>query len=87
MHIGQLTPNEILFGVPTGHPQGKVINTITLLTKYFIHRQKLFHGGDLCLLQWLREFRARLLRENWILARLGKPVKFTKWEKFLAALG
>lgn len=87
LYLDKLTPKDILFGVPTGHPKGKIINTILLLAKYFIHRQKLFHEGELCLLQWLKEFRARLRQEKWILTKIGKPEKFGVWGKYLEALG
>lgn len=87
VYLDRLAPRNILFGVPSDHPKGKIINTVLLLAKYFIHRQKLFHGGELCLLHWLKEFRARLLQEKWILTRLDKPEKFSPWGKYLAALG
>lgn len=87
LHMDRLTPKNILFGVPIGHPKGKIINTILLLAKYFIHRQKLFYGGELCLVQWLKELRTRLHQEKWILTRLGKPEKFSHWGKYLLALG
>lgn len=83
LRLDTISKKEILLGVPTEYPKSRVINTILLFTKYFIHRQKLFYNGELSLIHWLQELKARLNREKWICARLGTASKFAPWAKYL----
>lgn len=69
-----------------GFPKGKRINLITLAAKYYIHRQKLFDKGNLSIIQWLQEFKARLKVEKYVSAILGKAESFATWEKYLSAM-
>lgn len=87
LHLERLTPKELLMGVPRSRPKSKIINNIVLLVKYYIHRQKLFYDGDLSLIQWLGELKMRLNTKKWICGRLGKPINFLPWRKYLTALG
>lgn len=74
---------EKLLGVPLGFSKGEKINYISLLAKYYIHRQKLFANGQLSLIQWLQDFRSRLQVQKWVCSKLGKPEKFIPWRKYL----
>lgn len=79
--ISSISLRERLLGVPLGFPKGRRINTITLMAKYYIHRQKLFGNGDLSFIQWLQEFRSKLRVEKWVCVKMGKPSKFAPWKK------
>lgn len=85
--LRHISRKEFIFGVPTETPKAKIMNYILLATKSYIHRQKLFHGGQLCLLQWLGEFKTKLLVEEHICLRRGEGKKFNKWRNILRALG
>lgn len=63
LHMDSLSEKETLLGVPFNRPKSKTINTLLFLVKYYMHRQKLFHSGELSLIQWLQEFKARLQRK------------------------
>lgn len=76
-----------LFGVPISNPQDRIVNFLLLLIKFYIYRQKLFHQGRLCLLQFLGELRARLQIEKYILKLENKPDRFNPWNRLYAALG
>lgn len=76
LDLRHLHLKEILLGVPNNHRGAKTINYILLTTRYFIHRQRLFHGGDLCLLHWIKELRGKLLTERNICRAEGKLNKF-----------
>lgn len=85
--LENLTNKEVLLGIPVYAPKGRTINEILLHAKYYIHRQKLFHQGNLSLIQWLQEFKIKLRMEQWIAARLNKPARFLHWRKYFEALG
>lgn len=82
-HFSTISLKEKLLGVPVGFPKGRKINYITLLAKYYIHKQKLFANGQLRLIHWLQEFRSRLQVQKWVCSRLGKSDKFARWQKYL----
>lgn len=86
-YIVSISTRDRLLGVPLGFPKGKRINLITLAAKYYIHRQKLFENGNLSVLHWLQEFRARLRVDRWVSTRLGRSETFAPWERYLKALG
>lgn len=77
--LSGLAMKEILLGVPNTFHQAKRTNSLLLISGYFIHRQRLFHNGDLCITHWENELRKRLLAEKFICAAEGKPAKFDKW--------
>lgn len=60
LDLENLTTKEVLLGIPTQAPKGIKFNEILMYAKYYIHRQKLFHQGQLSLIQWLQEFRTKL---------------------------
>lgn len=64
-----------------------VINYITLFTKYFIQRPKLFHQGNLSLIEWLMELKKKLLTEEYICSLERKNAHFSKWTRILRELG
>lgn len=82
-----LTLKEILLGVPRTFPQAKRANFLLLISRYFIHRQRLFHNGDLCVTHWTRELRKRLLTEKHICNAEGRPHKFAMWTSVMEYLG
>lgn len=84
--MDNISKKEVLFGVPFNFPKSRVIKVILLLVEYYIHRQKLSYNGELSLMQWLQELKARLAKEKWICSRLGTPRKFSHWSKFMAYL-
>lgn len=71
-----LSIKELLLGVPTGFPKAKTVNYILLYARYFIHRQRLFHGGDVSLVHWIRDIRARLLTERNVCRAEGRSKRF-----------
>lgn len=85
--LSDLTMKEILLGVPNTFRQAKRTNALLLISRYFIHRQRLFHDGDLGVLHWANELCKRLLTEKAICAAEGKPAKFAKWIPILDYLG
>lgn len=78
-YLSNLTMKEILLGVPNNYHQAKRTNALLLIARYFIHRQRLFHNGDLGITHWLNELRKRLLTERYICQKEGKPARFDKW--------
>lgn len=82
-----ISQQEFLLGVHPRVPGSRKINLIAIMAKFFTHRQKLFHNGDLPLTLFLREFRTRLQIEKHICALEGKPDKFNCWRTTLSALG
>lgn len=82
-----LTLKEIMLGVPKTFRYAKRTNSLLLISRYFIHRQRLFHKGDLCLIHWARELRKRLLTEKHICEAEGEPHKFDVWTTVLEYLG
>lgn len=64
-----LTEAEILLGCFRGHNVKKrlIINTICLYTKFYVHRQRLFHDNDCNYEGWFSELKARCLREKYII--------------------
>lgn len=87
LYLDQLTTKEIIFGLPKDHHRSSVINPILAYSQYYIHRQKLFHGGKLDLIQWLSEFREKLRVDQWICRRAGRLKHFNKWKRILQELG
>lgn len=86
IHI-QTNMKQFLFGFPKTHPQVKIINLLSLAAKHFIYRQKLFHAGNLELIHFLREFRAKLGIEKFICMKENKIRKFARWNRIYNALG
>lgn len=82
-----LSLEEVLFGKPIQTPVDKASNFIILFSKFFIYRQRLFHGSELNLLHFLMELRSKLKVERYISHREGKPAKFKIWTPILEALG
>lgn len=85
--LANLSPRHFMFGVPRSHYKEKMVNFILMNTKFFIFRQRLFHGGKLEILQWLREFKVKLLMERHINLSEGRPRLFGKWAAILEAIG
>lgn len=86
LYLDKLTAKEIILGLPKGAHQGDVINNILLSIKFYIFRQKLFHGGDMDMLHWLAEFRVRILTEKWIRKRIGSRMANMLYDRILEAL-
>lgn len=87
LYLDQFATEEYMWGVDGGAQRGALINTLTLLVKYYIYRQKLYYEGDLCLMQWLSELRTRLKTEEWISRKVGANNRFRKWRRILSQLG
>lgn len=52
MDLTRLSLKEILLGVPDAFPKAHQVNLLLLLARYFIHRQRLFHGCELNIVHW-----------------------------------
>lgn len=87
IRLREITQKEFVFGVNSACNKGKIENYVVLQTKHFIHRQKLFHRGDLRLLHFLQELKRMLQCEKLISHWEGKLNRFKKWEPILSALG
>lgn len=87
MELSHLSIKEILVGVPRSHPQSRKINFLILSARFFIHRQRLFHGGNLSVVHWVSELRSRLLTERQICSAEGRPHKFDPWQSILDYMG
>lgn len=86
-NLAALSTEEILLGTLLPTRTASMLNSITLFTKSYIHRQKLFHNGELSLIGWLGELKKRLRIEQYICKLEGRCRRFTKWEKIFQALG
>lgn len=86
LYLNILSPKEFVFGVPNDFHRGRVINFILIHLRFYIYRQKLFHEGRLCTMQWLDEFRSKLRVEKWVRARLGRAASFRSWDEIVEAL-
>lgn len=51
---------------PTVQTFWRALCPLPSVTKFFVYRQRLYHGGALDLLHWLREFKQKLLTEKFI---------------------
>lgn len=85
--LDALSLKHFMFGVPRSFNKEKIVNFILMNTNFFVFRQRLFHEGKLELLQWLREFKVKLLMERHISFSEGRPRLFRKWVKILEAIG
>lgn len=74
-------------GVSKECHKSHIINVILTHVRSYVHRQKLFFGGQLEMTQWLREFRTKLKVEEWVSSRTGKSERFRIWTPVLRALG
>lgn len=86
----QLSASEVILGLTRdiGTPkQRKMINWIVLNAKFFLHRQKLFHDGNISLIAFLNEARQKLVTERLACQTEGRPHKFQIWQKIYEALG
>lgn len=64
-----------------------MVNFLLLHFRFFVHRQRLFHGNKMELTHWLAELRVRLRSLEMNLKTEGKGHLFRKWDPFLKALG
>lgn len=78
---------EFLFGIHPSAPLARVVNFLLLFVKFFIHRQKLFHQGELNLTHFLQDLRYRLRIEKYLTALEGRSHRFRIWANILDALG
>lgn len=85
--IASLSPEEILLGAVLPTKTAPMLNYISLFTKAFIHRQKLFFNGDMGLIGWLGELKKKLLMEECICRSEGRAQSFARWRSVLQALG
>lgn len=87
LQLQHIDAKEFVFGTDTASRWGKIVNFITLQVKHFVHRQKLFHHGDLRLIHFLQELKVKLKCEKFLSYQEGKSARFRKWQAILAALG
>lgn len=87
LYLDRISTEEFMWGVAGSARGASIINTITLLTKYYVYRQKLYYNRELCLLQWLAELRTRLRTEQWFRGKIGGAARFRRWNRILAELG
>lgn len=85
--LRSLSLKELLLGVPRGFPKAKMVNYLLLYARYFIHRQRLFHRGDLSLIYWIRDLRARLFTERNVCRAEGRINKFQHLQRILDYTG
>lgn len=85
--LEEMPAKQFLFGAPRGVAKAATINFILMNVKFFIFRQRLFHGGRLELLHWLREFKSKLMVEKQICNNEGKTNRFRKWVRIFNAIG
>lgn len=85
--IPGLSVKEIVLGYLHPSASERIVNHITIFTKFFIQRQKLFHGGSLSLIEWLSELKRKLLTEEYICSLEHRKSRFSGWRKILLALG
>lgn len=87
LDLSSLSLKEILLGVSKSFRHARRVNFLLLVSWYFIHRQRIFHKGDLNIIHWARELRKRLLTEQAICRAEGKPAKFAPWTSIMEYLG
>ena len=82
-----LQEGEILLGCyDKDTPDKDVINYITLYTKYYINRQRLFHQGELSFVQWLREIKRDVATMKYGFKSKKQNWKFEKWIRIYESL-
>lgn len=89
LRLTALTKTEKILGIldtQGNSTRFKQINWILLTAKFYLHRQKLFHGGELSLIAFLLETKNRLIAEKIICSHEGRTNKFKTWEKMLGVL-
>lgn len=85
--LSQLSLTELLLGVHRSINAKRVVNWLLLQAKFFIQKNKLFHGGQLPLIAFLAETRAKLYTEQRACLLEGRPNKFRIWHSLFNALG
>lgn len=85
--LGGLTEAQLLFGILNRMRDGKVLNWLILFAKFFIQKRKLFFQGNIPLIVFLREVRARIYKERLAGIWQNRANKFRPWQRLLDALG
>lgn len=83
----EVSPKQFFLGVTSPGGNAKVINSMILYFKYYVHRQKLFHNGEMSLVSFLGELKMKLRTERLTCALQNKLHLFNKWNEILGALG
>lgn len=89
LSIASLSTKEKVLGLVNDNgntSQNKLLNWLLLVAKYFLHRQKLFHKGDISLIAFLSELKTKINTEKQACFREGKPRKFRVWERMFKVL-
>lgn len=87
--IGFLTNAEMVLGLTNenGNPRTfRIVNWLLLTAKFYIHRQRLLHGGEVSLSAFLAEIRKKLCIEKLTCRWEGKPNKFRIWDRIFTVL-
>lgn len=85
--LSQVNAKEAILGIDDTSTSGRISNLILLHSRFYIHRQRLFHDNKFELLHWLAELRLRLRCMKTILQQEGKSRRFRAWDPLLQALG
>lgn len=64
------------------HP--KMINSLLITAKFYMHQRNLFHKGKTSLIAYLAEIKNRLITEGQACALEGWLKKFKVWEQLLS---
>lgn len=87
--LASLSNQEKILGLPdeNGNRQSfKRINWLLLTAKFYLHRQRLFHNGELSLIAYLAEIKAKLQTERQACFSEARPQKFKTWEPIFKIL-
>lgn len=89
--LNNLSVAEKLLGINSietnNNNNERLQNWIILAAKFFIHREKLFNHGSLCLLAFLGEVRKKLYTEALAYQLEGRKGKFKKFRQLFQVLG
>lgn len=85
--MDNLTEAQLLFGILNHTKDGRVQNWPILFAKFFIQKRKLFFKGNIPLIAFLREVRAKIYTERLACKCQNKLNKFRPWQRLFDALG
>lgn len=76
-----------MLGIPKEIPHARIMNFITLASKFYVYRHKLYYEANLDLTAFLQELRNKLKVEKYICNLEGREDRFSIWNNVLNALG
>lgn len=83
----EVLQSQYFLGLPPTHKNCKIINSLILYFKYYVHRQKLFHDCEMCVTSLLAEIKLKIKTEKPSCALQNKTHLFNRRDDIMNALG